>query len=87
MKEEYIYQLKGLRKNYQTLEFAKQFEKWQDASIALEFTSKNMKHSSGKITAYHYIENFESLNIEKYKHLTPAEIIANSQTQMRLMDY
>lgn len=84
---EYIYQLKGLRKDFQTLEFAKQLDKWKDASVALEFTSKGMKHSSTRITAKHYIENFDSLNIERYKHLTPGEILAAGILQTRLMDF
>ncbi|MDI6738152.1 MAG: hypothetical protein QME12_06605 [Nanoarchaeota archaeon] len=87
LEPEYIYQLKGLRKDFQTLEFARQLDKWKDASVALEFTSKGMKHSSTRITAKHYIENFESLDIERYKHLTPGEILSAGMSQMRLMDY
>lgn len=86
LREEFVLQLKGLRKNYQTLEFAKQLDKWKDSSIALEFTSKKMKHSSKHITAYHYIENFETLQIDKYKQLTPEQILKN-RGQTRIIDF
>ncbi|GEM_PF-3849613 len=86
LQEEYFLQLKGLRKNYQTLDFAKQLKKWKSADVALEFTSKRMRHSSKRITAYHYLENFEDLDILKYQELTPAEIFKQAQ-QTRLFDF
>lgn len=83
---EYVFQLKGCRKNYQTLEYAKMLDKWKSPNIAVEMTSKKMKHSSEKITAYHYIENFENLEIDKYKLFTIQDII-NPKNQMRILDY
>jgi len=62
---DYRYQLNGLRKNYQTIMFSSQWQKWKDAGVALEFTSKEMKHKSTKITAHHYLENFETLGIQQ----------------------
>lgn len=86
LQQEYFLQLKGLRKNYQTLDFAKQLKKWNDAYIALEFTSKKMRHSSKRITAYHYLENFEDIEILKYREMTPAEILSQAN-QTRIFDF
>ena len=62
LQTEYVLQLKGLRKTFQTLNFARELKKWNNPDIALEFTSKRMKHSSKHITAYHYIVNFDQIN-------------------------
>lgn len=83
----YKYQLKGLRKNFQTLEFGKQLKKWKDGYIAMQFTSKRMKHHSDKITAFHYIEDFEPLQIERYQDKTMAEILKGQQSQKRILDW
>ena len=84
--EEYVYQLNGLRKSFQTLEFARQLEKWKDPTIALEFTSKKMRHSSAKITVYHYVENFDALRVERSTGLSPAEILGAAH-QRRILDF
>ena len=84
---EYILQLKGLRKDFQSLLFAKELNKWKDASVALEFTSKKMHHSSTKITAYHYIENFDTLQIDRYGCLTPEKILTQANEQRRIIDF
>jgi integrase len=83
---EYIFQLKGLRKNFQTLEFARQLDKWKDSGVAIEMTSKKMRHSSKGITAYHYIESFDALEIEHYKKYSPAEIL-QQQSQTSLLNF
>lgn len=85
-KTEYIFQLKGLRKNFQTVLFKKEYDKWNDANVAVLMTSKEMKHSSTHITAYHYIENFESLEIENYKEICTTKIIQECG-QMRVFDF
>jgi len=87
LQEQYVLQLKGLRKDFQTLLFKKEIEKWKDSNVALEMVSKRMKHSSQKITAFHYIENFDSLDINRFAHLEPAEILRTSGSQKRIMDY
>lgn len=87
MREEYVLQLKGLRKNFATLEFAKQYKKWKSAEVALEFASKRMKHSTKHITAYHYLRNFDELNISAYINLTPSDIIRRANEQKRLFDF
>ncbi len=83
---EYVYQLKGLRKNFQTLEFKKELEKWKDSGVALEFTSKKMKHSSKHITAYHYLVNFDTLGINNLSELEPSDLLKKTR-QTRLMDF
>lgn len=83
---EYKYSLSGLRKDYQTLLFKKKFDEWGDAGVALEFTSKEMKHSSKQITAYHYIENFDAIGARNvYFCDLPSILKENAQT--RIIDY
>lgn len=84
--EEYKLQLKGLRKNFQTLLFAKLLEKWHDAGVALEFTSKRMKHHNKGVTAYHYIVNFDSLKVQQYLNYRPDELLTIG-SQTRLLDF
>jgi integrase len=80
---ENILQLKGLRKTFQTFVFAKELWKWDNPEIALQFTSKKMRHSSTRLTAYHYLENFDVLGITDPKNVKPfAEV-----RQKRLMDF
>jgi len=80
---ENILQIKGLRKTFQTYVFAQELYKWNNPEIALQFTSKKMRHSSTRITAYHYLENFDVLGISDPKHLKPFVEIR----QKRLMDF
>lgn len=80
---EYKLQLKGLRKNYQTLLFKAEYEKWGDAGVALEFASKAMRHSSKHITAYHYIVNFDALGVEG----CVVENVLDFPAQMRITDF
>jgi len=57
----YKYQLKGLRKNFATKRFKDYWEKYQDASVAVQFTARDMKHKSDHITTTHYIKELETL--------------------------
>lgn len=82
----YILQIKGLRKNYSTLEFWKQYKKWKDGSVSLQFTSKKMKHESERLTAYHYIQNFEALRLDRFGSYTPDEILKKA-AQKPLRDF
>lgn len=87
LKREYLYELKGLRKNYQTLEFAKQFKHWGNPEIALQFTSKKMKHSNTRITAHHYLQNFDSLGIKPDLLNLPETALQRIGQQSNLLDY
>jgi integrase len=72
----YNLQLRGLRKSFITLIYANQLEKWKDPTIALDLTSKRLKHSTKNLTLNHYIKEFEHLNIDKWKESNPSEILA-----------
>lgn len=74
------YQLNGLRKNYQTLRFSSQWQRWRDAQVAVEFTSKEMKHKSTHITCHHYIENFESLGLRQGD--SPPPLLEEAQSSL-----
>lgn len=81
---EYRYSWGGLRKTFQTLLFAHFWQKYNDASIALEMVSKRMHHSSGHMTIKHYIENAENIQAKSYLHLLPFEIASNIPRQSML---
>jgi integrase len=83
IQRENILQLKGLRKTFQTFVFAQELWKWDNPEIALQFTSKKMRHSSTKLTAYHYLENFDVLGITDPKNVKPFSEVR----QKRLMDF
>ena len=82
LQTEYVLQLKGLRKTFQTLNFAQELRKWNNPDIALEFTSKRMRHSSKHITAYHYIVNFDQVNTS----MDNLDLLGNN-TQRRLPEF
>lgn len=85
--QEYVYQIKGLRKNFQTIKFHKYYRKYKDAGVALEFISKEMKHSSKHMTAYHYIENCDLLDIEKYRDLEIQTIVKHNNDQRSILEF
>lgn len=82
----YIWQLKDLRHNFQTLEWYKGVEKYGH-DMALYRISKRMKHSAKHITGTHYIESIEPLQCNKYKHKTMGEIINSMASQSSLLEY
>lgn len=82
---EYCLQVKGLRHNYATLRFKEYFDKW-GGTVAVELTAKELQHSSYRITAGHYVGNFDQLEIEKYKGLSVADIL-NRGVQSRLPEF
>lgn len=85
-RENYVLLIKSFRKNFQTIIFAYYYQKYGDAGVALEFTAKRMRHSSKNITAYHYIENFEKVQVEKWlEHFFCYK--PRSESQRLLLDY
>lgn len=83
VKSECFYNLGGLRKSFATLVFAKELRKWKDAGVALEMTSKRLKHSTVHMTTIHYLRNFDDLHISKYLDSELWQIY-NFPTQSRL---
>ena len=83
---DYALQLKGFRKNFQTIIFKRHWDRYGDAGVALEFTSKRMRHDSTHMTAYHYIQNFEALGIDEWLSYWRAAKISETE-QTRLADY
>lgn len=79
---EYRYQLKGLRKNYQTVRFTDNFNKYDDAGVALEFTSKEMRHSSKHTTIYHYIQEMDKLGLRKGQKPPENLLLPEEQTSL-----
>lgn len=80
---ENILQLKGLKKTFQTFVFAQELWRWNNPEIALQFTSKKMRHSSTRITAYHYLNNFDVLGLSDNMSVKPFVEVK----QKRLMDF
>lgn len=83
------YQLKGLRKNFQTFLFYYYWQKYNSADLALEMVSKRMKHSSRSMTCKHYVESCEQFGMSTLDMLIgrmPFEWIHNSG-QHRIYEY
>lgn len=75
----YKYQLKNLRHNFQTLLFWHELHKFSSPDVALCRTSRRMKHSNKRITATHYLEAVDALNMNEYGHLNMGEIIEKGE--------
>lgn len=76
--------LKGFRKTFQTVLFAYFYEKYNDAQVALEWVSKRMKHSSKHITAYHYLQDYEKVQVARWLEWLET---GDAPIQSRLIDY
>jgi integrase len=87
IKEEYLYQLKGLRKTFATWTFYRLYKKYRDYNISLEFTSRDLHHSTKNMTATHYIKNFEDLEINKLNDLLPEEAYQFAEEQYNLLAF
>lgn len=83
---EFIYQLKYLRKDFWTLDFKMNLDKWKSPEIALQATSKHACHSSTRMTYYHYIQNFTDLDLDSFPNMTPAQILKKG-SQKRLLEW
>jgi integrase len=83
--EPYELQLKGFRKSFGTTVFWREYQHWRDAGVALEFASKRLKHSTTHMTAYHYLQHFEHVEVELWDQFLDAE--AAPEAQRRLADY
>lgn len=83
---EYVYQLKGFRKNWATLCFWYHYKKFQSGELAVQLTSARMKHSHTGMTSTHYLVACEQLNVERYAHLFIFEIVKGVE-QKRICDY
>jgi hypothetical protein len=84
---EYKYQLKGLRKLFATKVFFEKMKQFNSAECALLFACKELRHSSNKMTADHYlIEDVDKLGITKYLFLDYTQIMKLSK-QTRLIDF
>lgn len=73
--DEYVYTWGGIRKTFQTLLFSHYWKQYDDPGVALEMTSKRMKHSSTRITFKHYIENSENINAKDYLNILPFKLV------------
>lgn len=84
--EEYALQLKGLRKTFQTMVFVQEWRRWGAADVALEFTSKRVRHSSKHMTAYHYLQGFENIALLNISTLEPGRAL-EACLQKRMIDF
>lgn len=88
-REEYIYQIKGLRKTFVTFSFKKYYEKWKNPDMALEQISKQMGHKTKRMTSMHYLQETEPLGIDSFynRYINFADIIRDKERQSRLIEY
>lgn len=85
--EEYIYQLKGFRKNFATLlfEYYRSIKGYDDTTAVL-MVCKRMRHSDKGITALHYIGTAEQIRAKQYITLMPFEMV-NRYGQRLILDF
>lgn len=81
----YALQLHGLRKSFATTIFWRELRHWGEAHAALLFASKRLKHSSEHLTAHHYLQHVEHIDVEMWDQFLDAEIVL--EEQRRLMDF
>lgn len=81
------YALAGLRKSYQTLRCAQRILELGDRNMAVSAVSKEMRHSSEKITDYYYLQDLKSLNAFVWAHHTPWTILYGDGLQHCLSEY
>lgn len=83
---EFVFELKGIRKTWATIFFWKMYRKYNSYSAALTETCKRMKHSGQKITANHYICEFDLVKPWKYENTTACDM-GGKEYQQRLFEY
>lgn len=81
----YVLQLKGFRKSFATTVFWREYQHWHDAHAGLLFAAKRLKHSTERITAMHYLQHVEHIDVELWDQFLSAEI--HLEEQRRLADY
>lgn len=81
----YVLQLKGFRKSFATTIFWREYQHWHDAHAALLFAAKRLKHSTERITAMHYLQHLENIEVELWDQFLNAEIVL--EEQRRLVDF
>lgn len=86
IKEEYTYQLKGLRKNFATLLFHHFSKEYKSGEMAMYLTSAKMKHASTGMTVMHYLTCVRHLRAESYEGLLPFDCV-KKQSQERLFNW
>lgn len=74
---EYIYRLKNLRHNFQTIEWYREKQTYGN-DLALERVSRKMRHSTKGMTAHHYIERVEDLKLQNYKDMGVGDILKDT---------
>jgi len=76
----YVYKLKSLRHNFaSTLWYNLRHQYGDEVSISM--VAKRMRHSDQRITARHYIESIEALNLNKYGHKNMGDILKLSENR------
>lgn len=83
---EYKLQLKGLRHSFATFKFYQELQRWGSAEVALCFTAKEMRHSTHRLTAMHYVEDLDALEVQKYRHQSIGQALAGS-SQRKLIEF
>jgi len=69
----HVLQLKGFRKSFATTIFWREYRKWRDAGVALEFASKRLRHSTKGMTAHHYLKEFDHVEVEGWDQFLNGE--------------
>lgn len=81
------YNLAGIRKSYVTLRVAQEWRRLGDVHLAILKVQQEMRHSSPHMTAHHYVEDMQRLEVWKWVHLDPWEILLGDGRQSKLCDF
>lgn len=63
----YVLQLKGLRKTFQTILFRYYSQKYGDSMVALGMVAKRMRHAAKETTLHHYIEAHDKIEADRWE--------------------
>lgn len=84
---QFKYQVKGLRKVFQSFVFYSLWDKYKDSNVAVLMVQKRMRHKSERITAVHYIQECEHLKLQEYIGKDMEEIAKSVIEQQKLFAY
>lgn len=87
LKPEYVFQLKGTRKTFQTLKYHECLQEWGSPMVAAEMTGKQMRYATARVSLTHYVENLNSLGLNKGAICTDPARMLSATHQRRLLEY
>lgn len=79
----YVYKMKNLRHNFATTLWYN-FKETYGEEVSISMVAKRMCHSDQRITARHYVESLENLELHRYKRMSMGEILKKADNRSLL---